>query len=116
MFDGLMSMRKQCDVCGVRFERRDGESVGGMYLNLGLAELTAIPGFFIVDALWHPPFVPHILFWFVYTLIFCLFFYRHARGMWVAISHLTGGVQTDAEFDQARPKRPRATSPYGDNR
>ena len=38
-------------------------------------------GFFIADALWHPPFTPHVIFWAVYNVLFCLFFYRHARGM-----------------------------------
>src|SRR5690606_14067223 len=103
MFDGLMRMRRHCDVCDVRFERQSGESVGGMYLNLGLAELTAIPGFFIVKALFEPPFLPHLLFWLAYTLVFCLLFYRHARGMWVSISYLSGGVQTDSDYLRDNP-------------
>lgn len=107
MFTGLLAMNKQCSVCGVRFERQSGESVGGMYINLGLAELTAIPGFFLIDALFHPPFVPHLLFWLVYTLVFCLLFYRHARGMWVSISYLTGSVKTDEAHEQEKAsKRP----------
>ena len=112
MFDGLFSMRRECDVCGVRFERRDGESVGGMYFNLGLAELIAIPGYFIVNALVHPPFVPHLIFWFVFTLVFCALFYRHARGLWVGISYLTGSVQRDADYE--RSKAATVTSPFGD--
>lgn len=111
MFEGLMKMRKECPVCGVRFERQSGESVGGMYFNLGIAELITIPGFLIIEALFHPPFVPHLLFWLAFTVLFCLFFYRHARGLWVAISHLTGGVQTDVEYEQTRAKKP-VTSPY----
>src|SRR5689334_5744867 len=83
MFDGLLHMRKECPVCNVRFERQSGESVGGMYFNLGIAELITIPGFLLIDTLFHPPFVPHALFWLVFTILFCLFFYRHARGMWV---------------------------------
>ncbi len=106
MFDGLLNMRKTCDVCGVRFERQAGESVGGMYLNLGLAELSAIPGFFIVDALFDPPFIPHLLFWLAYTLVFCLLFYRHARGLWVSIAYLTGGLQTDDDYQKARDRQP----------
>jgi uncharacterized protein (DUF983 family) len=105
MFDGLLKMRPTCTNCGVRYERRSGESVGGMYFNLGLAELTAIPGFFIAEALFHPPFVPHLIFWTLYTILFCLLFYRHARGMWVAISYLTGSVERDADYEQAHPHK-----------
>jgi len=112
MFDGLFGMRRECDVCGVRFERHDGESVGGMYLNLGIAELIAIPGYFIVNALFHPPFLPHLIFWFVFTLVFCALFYRHARGLWVGISYLTGSVQRDADYESS--KAATVTSPFGD--
>lgn len=114
MFDGLFKMRPECDVCGVRFERRSGESVGGMYFNLGIAELIAIPGYFIVNALFHPPFIPHLLFWFVFTVVFCALFYRHARGLWVSISYLTGGVQTDRDYEVSKPAT--VTSPFGDEK
>jgi uncharacterized protein (DUF983 family) len=96
-FSGLFSANKTCSNCGVRFERQDGESVGGMYFNLGLAELTTLGGFFIVHALFQPPFLPHIIFWVVYNIVFCALFYRHARSLWMAISFLTGGVYHDSE-------------------
>lgn len=112
MFDGLFSMHRECDVCGVRFERREGESVGGMYFNLGLAELIAIPGYFIVNALFQPPFIPHLLFWFVFTVVFCALFYRHARGLWVSISYLTGSVQRDIDYENSRAAQ--VTSPFRD--
>lgn len=112
MFDGLFKMRRECDVCGVRFERRSGESIGGMYVNLGLAEMIAIPGFFLVHALFEPPFLPHLLFWFAFTVVFCTLFYSRARGLWVAISYLTGGVQTDSEYAVSKPATVR--SPFAD--
>jgi uncharacterized protein (DUF983 family) len=114
MFDGLLHMLKECPVCGVRFERQSGESVGGMYFNLGIAELITIPGFLLIDTLFHPPFIPHVLFWLAFTVLFCLFFYRHARGLWVAISHLTGGVQTDSNYEKTRARPEPTTSPYQD--
>jgi len=105
MSRGLLHMDKTCPYCGVRWERQSGESVGGMYINLGFAELTALGGFFLADALFHPPFVPHLVFWVVYNILFCLLFYRHARGMWVAISYLTGGVQMDADYEREHMPR-----------
>lgn len=96
MFTGLLSMNRDCEVCGVRYERQSGESIGGMYFNLILAELTTMGGFFIADGLWHPPFTPHVIFWATYNVLFCLFFYRHARGMWVGVSHATGGLKPNA--------------------
>lgn len=97
IFTGLFKMNEVCPVCGVRFERESGESVGGMYINLALAELITIGGFFIVNALFKPPFLPHLLFWAAFNVIFVALFYRHARSLWIGTTYLTGGVFKDPE-------------------
>lgn len=99
-FTGLFKMNKVCPYCGVRFEKQDGESVGGMYINLGIAELTSLGGFFLVHALIDPPFVPHAIFWVTYNILFCVLFYRHSRSLWIAISYLTGGVRPELDVDR----------------
>lgn len=95
---GLFKINKTCPYCGVRFERQSGESVGAMYINLGVAELTSLGGFFLASALFNPPFVPHAIFWVTYNILFCVLFYRHSRGLWIAINYLTGGVYKDAQI------------------
>lgn len=114
--DGLLKMRELCPVCGVRFERQSGESVGGMYFNLGIAEMLTIGGFFVVHLLFAPPLVPHLIFWIVFNLGFVLWFYRRARALWIAISYLTGGVQTDDEYQQAHPENQPVVSPFRSRR
>lgn len=91
-FDGWFKPNRTCTACGVQFERQDGESVGGMYINLGVAELIAIPGFFLVHAAFAPPVIPHIIAWVIFNVLFCLGFYRNSRSLWMAISYVTGGV------------------------
>lgn len=97
IFTGLFSMNKTCPVCGVRFEREDGESVGGMYINLALAELITIGGFFVANALFAFPFIPHLVFWAVFNVAFVTLFYRHARSLWIGTVYVTGGVFADSE-------------------
>jgi uncharacterized protein (DUF983 family) len=97
IFTGLFKKNDVCPVCGVRFERESGESVGGMYINLALAELITIGGFFIVNALFKPPFLPHLIFWAVFNVVFVALFYRHARSLWIGTTYLTGGVYKDPE-------------------
>lgn len=66
MFPGrfnLFRMEKTCPNCGVRFERSDGEGIGGMFINLGLAVILAFAGFFISEAAFHPPLVTQLLVW-----------------------------------------------------
>lgn len=100
IFTGLFKMNKTCPYCGVRFEREDGESVGGMYINLSVAELLTVAGFFLADALFHPPFVPHLFFWIAFNVVFITLFYRHARAMWVGVNHMTGGVHIDPDHSR----------------
>jgi len=95
MFTGLLAMRRVCPVCGVLFERQSGDSVGAMYINMGITTMTALGGFFLANTLFHPPMGPHIVFWVAYTLIFTTLFHRHARGISVAIYYLTVGLQKD---------------------
>ncbi|MAS32502.1 MAG: DUF983 domain-containing protein [Anaerolineaceae bacterium] len=99
MFSGLFQMNPTCLVCGVRFERSSGESLGGMMVNLVVAELLTIVGFFAsYFALGSPAdMTPLIIFWLVFDILFVLGFYRPARGMWVAITYLTSGLRKDED-------------------
>ncbi|MCA9910465.1 MAG: DUF983 domain-containing protein [Anaerolineae bacterium] len=92
-FSGLLKVNQTCSVCGLRFEQEDGESVGGMYINLALAELTTMGGFFLIHSLYQPPVLPHLTFWVAYNIIFVVLFYRHSRSMWMSVSYLTGGAR-----------------------
>jgi uncharacterized protein (DUF983 family) len=95
MFTGLFAIRPTCPVCRARFERRSGESIGGTVLNLVFAELLSVAGYFISEALFHPPLAFQLVFWIAFNILFIVFFYRHARGMWVSVAYLSGGVYPD---------------------
>jgi uncharacterized protein (DUF983 family) len=99
-FKTLFHIEKVCDHCGVRFERLSGESVGGMYINLGAAEFLSFAGYLITDILFRPPLLPEIAFWVTFNILFVVFFYRHSRSIWVAISYLAGGVMTDEDYER----------------
>jgi len=99
MFSGLFTIRDTCPVCGARFERQQGESIGGTPINLSFAELLSIGGFFISEALFHPPLAFQLVFWVSFNVLFVVFFYRHARGMWVSIAYLSGGVYADPDYE-----------------
>ncbi len=97
LFAGMFRMRDTCAVCGVRFERSSGESLGGMMVNLVVAELLTVGGFFISYAALGAPedMTPLIVFWLTFDVLFVLAFYRPARGMWVAVTYLTSGLTSD---------------------
>src|SRR5690349_16880125 len=98
LFAHKFKMCETCPYCQSRYERGNGEALGGMYVNVALAQITAIFGFFAVDALTDIPAMWQLPFWVVYTIIFCLLFYRPARGIWIAVIYLTGGVYPDPDY------------------
>src|SRR5258706_5202283 len=98
MFDGLFKMNPTCPYCHVRYERRPGESVGGMYINLGLAEVLSLGGFFIGQFILGGPLIYHIVFWVLFNIAFVVLFYRHSRGLWVAFNYLVGSVHPDSPY------------------
>jgi uncharacterized protein (DUF983 family) len=102
IFRGLFKMEATCAVCDVRYERQDGESLGGMLFNLGLAETLSIGGYFVSEALFHPPLAFQLIFWGVFNVMFVVLFYRHARALWVSINYLAGGVYTDEVQEQRK--------------
>ncbi len=96
MFHGLFSIDKTCPNCGVRYERLDGESIGGTLVNLVFAEVLSMGGYIITQALFAPPLAFQLTFWVSFNIIFILLFYRHARGIWVSVAYLSGSVYPDA--------------------
>jgi uncharacterized protein (DUF983 family) len=95
MFNGLIQLKPQCPECAVRFERSEGESLGGMMVNLVAAEMITILGFFISHALLDVSIPVLGAFWVTFNILFIALFSRHARGMWIAVNYLTGGVYAD---------------------
>ena len=70
-----------------------------MMVNLVVAELLTLVGFFGSYVLLGSPadMTPLLIFWLVFDVLFVLGFYRPARGMWVAVTHLTSGLSVDEQ-------------------
>lgn len=91
MFSSFFTMRRECPVCGLVFERSSGEITGGMGINISVT-LTIV----IIGALWigldqSLPLLP-LLFALLIAggVIFPILFYPISRGMWAGILYLTG--------------------------
>jgi uncharacterized protein (DUF983 family) len=96
MFDGF-TMRETCDVCGVRFERRSGESVGGVMINLVVVELVFVVGFFGINAATDIPPMHQLFLWLPFAILFPILFYRTSRGLWVTMVYLNDDLKHDSE-------------------
>lgn len=98
MFTGLFRLHPTCPYCLSRYERGSGDAIGGVYINVALAEITALMGFFTVHTLFSPPIYAQLFIWVPYILVFVLLFYRHARGLWIGVLFLTGAVYPDPDY------------------
>lgn len=95
-FAGLFKINPICEHCGLQFGRESGESVGGMYINLGAAEMFTVGGFILFHTLFNLPFVPHLIFWVIFNIAFVIIFYRHSRSVWMGIAYLTRNHEPEA--------------------
>lgn len=93
-------MRQTCPYCGVRFSRARGEMLGAVYLNTSLTLALALLGFFVTDRLFQPPMMLQLVVWTGFCFVFPLLFFRSARGLWVAVAYLTGGVYADPDYER----------------
>jgi uncharacterized protein (DUF983 family) len=96
--DSLFSMRRDCEVCHVVYERKSGESAGASIIMLSILPILALISYFVIDFLnpgvnpWLAGGVPMAI-----MILIGIFFYRNARGLWIAATYLTGGVYADGE-------------------
>jgi uncharacterized protein (DUF983 family) len=94
MFRTFFTMNIRCPVCGVVFERDAGEVTGGIAINTIVTALITISGAalaFVSDI----PLLPLLATLIIITIVFPLWFYRHARALWTGVLYLTGSMFED---------------------
>ncbi|GAB4122425.1 MAG: hypothetical protein OHK0050_32200 [Roseiflexaceae bacterium] len=94
MFRFLFTMNVRCPVCGVIFERDAGEVTGGVAINTFVTATFTVGGAacaFFTDL----PITPLLIGLVLFTILFPLWFYRHARALWTGILYLTGSMFED---------------------
>lgn len=90
-------VKPTCPVCQVRFERSPGEGTGAMMIVLSLVPLPLILLFILLYNVWAVPLPLLLTAMILAPIMFALVIYRHARGVWVSIIFLSGGLYTDEE-------------------
>lgn len=100
LFSGFFTLRATCLYCQSRFERSPGDAYGGVYVNLLVSEVLSLTGFFFSQEFTQIATELLLIFWLLFSLVFMLLFYRHARGIWIAIRYLTGGVYPDPDYER----------------
>lgn len=99
--NGLFSIKKTCEVCGVRFERKSGESAGASIVWVAILPIPALIIYFVMVAI-NPdlPLAVQLAVPLGFLLIVSVIGYRHMRGIWIAVVALTDGLQVDEPEDR----------------
>ena len=78
-------------------------AVGAAFLDLERGQTVLLScyvgGFIVSEALFHPPLAFQLIFWVAFNILFVVFFYRHARGIWIAFVYLSGHVYADPDVN-----------------
>jgi len=85
LFSGWFTMRPECALCGLRFERAQGYWVGAIYVNYGVTTTMAIGGYFLLWAYTGLSTAGQLAVWIPFLLVFPLWFFRYSRSFWLAL-------------------------------
>jgi uncharacterized protein (DUF983 family) len=99
------SLKEKCPVCGVRFERSEGEGTGAMMLTISLVPLPVILLMFFLLTRPGAPAALIVIGSMLLVIVACLIFYPLARCLWLGVTYLGGGLQTDEEYAAKRAQR-----------
>ncbi len=105
LFRGWFTMYDDCSYCHFRYERSPGFWLGSIYANYGLTALIVTGAFF---ALFFTEALPEE--WtkgllLAFSLLFPLWFFRYARGIWLAIDVYFDPVPADKNPAVLREKQ-----------
>jgi uncharacterized protein (DUF983 family) len=87
LFTGWFTMRRECAMCGLTFERAQGYFVGAIYINYAATSIIAVGGFFL---LWWKTSIStaaQFAIWVPFLLLFPLWFFRYSRSFWLALEY-----------------------------
>ena len=88
MFRNWLAMNDPCQECGRKFNRAPGYLLGSIYFNYGVTAMLVVVLFV---ALYFPGLATarELLYWLTgVALVFPLWFFRYARGLWIAFDEL----------------------------
>lgn len=88
MFRNWLTMRDPCENCGRKFDRAPGYLLGSIYFNYGVTALLVVILYFTMYLSKLLTGQPLLFMLASFALLFPLWFFRYARGLWIAFDEL----------------------------
>jgi len=87
LFTGWFTMRSECALCGLRFERAQGYWVGAIYVNYAVTATLTLAGYFVLWARTGLSTTAQLAIWLPFCVVFPLWFFRYSRSLWLAVEY-----------------------------
>ncbi|HSE91817.1 MAG TPA: DUF983 domain-containing protein [Methylomirabilota bacterium] len=81
------TMRRECALCGLVFERAQGYFVGAIYINYAVTVTIAVGGYFLLWSMTSISTATQLAIWVPFVLLFPLWFFRLSRSLWLALEY-----------------------------
>jgi uncharacterized protein (DUF983 family) len=95
LFRSRFHMYERCSACDEPFEREPGQSLGSVYINVGLSEALVVAGFMLTDTLTRLSLTEQLALWMPAAAVTPLLLFRFAKGLWTSIVFLGEGLYLD---------------------
>ena len=102
MFRNWLSMHDPCPECGRKYQRAPGYLLGSIYFNYGVTALLVVVIYFGLYLTKTFTGRQLLLVLSVFALLFPLWFFRYARGMWIAFDELFDPWPNEQEGEEMR--------------
>ena len=86
LFSGFLTVGKSCESCGLDYEFADAGDGPAVFI-IFIAGAIVVLLWAIVDALFHPPVIVHLMLWIPVTIVLCLAMLRPFKAIMIALQY-----------------------------
>lgn len=86
LFSGFLKLGKSCESCGLDYDFADSGDGPAIFI-IFVAGAIVVILWAIVDALFHPPVIVHLILWIPVTIVLCLALLRPFKAIMIALQY-----------------------------
>ncbi|HLN64975.1 MAG TPA: DUF983 domain-containing protein [Symbiobacteriaceae bacterium] len=104
IYRSFTAMNEECPVCGVVFEREEGDFLGAMVVAYSITSVVIAFGVYVLIVLTDLDAMTHVVIWSVFATLFLVTTYRNMKGIWLGILHVMMGLKRRETRLECPPK------------
>lgn len=89
LFSGYLKVARRCESCGLDYDFADSGDGPAVFIIL-IAGAIVVLLWAVVDAIFHPPVIVHLILWIPVTIVLCLAMLRPFKATMIALQYANG--------------------------